>query len=145
MYSASKAAVRGFSDVLWMEFKPFNINVTHISAGSVHSNLAKKALGSGVHMPDDSFYKLYAEQITKRILAGKPADSLPADEFARRVAAASLASQPPRYMTLGKMSVLWWLLSWFPRTWVLNQVWKNVQKIGDPVRIPQVAATSRHD
>ncbi|KAF7798543.1 hypothetical protein EIP86_009764 [Pleurotus ostreatoroseus] len=142
VYSSSKAAVRGFSDVLWMEFKPFNISVTHVSAGSVHSNLAKKALGSGVHMPDDSFYRPYAAQITKRILAGKPPDSLSADEFARRVAVASLKPQPPRYMTLGKMSSLWWLLSWFPRTWVLNLLWNNVQKMGAPVSQP--AETNGH-
>ncbi|KAJ3555495.1 hypothetical protein NM688_g2545 [Phlebia brevispora] len=130
VYSSSKAAMRSLSDVLWMEFKPFNISVTHISAGSVHSNLAKKALGTSLCMSEDSFYKAYTEQIIKRILHGKPPDSLPADEFARQVVTATLLPNPPRYMTLGKSSTYFWLLSWLPREWALNHMWNIVQKLG---------------
>ena len=87
-------------------------------------------LGTGVHMSENSFYKAYEEQIVKRILAGKPPDSLPADDFARQVVSATLSPSPPRYMTLGKSSTYFWLLSWLPREWALNYLWNLVQRLG---------------
>ena len=124
-YSSSKAAVRGISDVLWQELKPFGINVTHISAGAVRSNIAQKAIDNGVVMPEGSLYKPYEDCIVQRVWASQGANSLPAGEFSKKVVSASLAPHPPRWMTLGGMSFLFYVFSRLPRTWVLNKLWQR--------------------
>ncbi|KAF7791596.1 hypothetical protein EIP86_002613 [Pleurotus ostreatoroseus] len=129
VYSSSKAAVRGISDVLWQECKPFNISITHVSAGAVTSNIATKALDSGIQMPENSLYKPYAPMIVNRVWASQGPSSIPSEQFAKRVVAASLARNPPRYMTLGGHSFLFWILSWLPRGWALNMLWKRFLKV----------------
>lgn len=123
VYSASKAALRSISDVLWQEMKPFNISVTHVSAGQVRSNIAKKALAAGIFMSEDSLYKPFAPVITQRISFSQGASAMDREEFAQRVVAASLLPNPPRNIMLGGMSWMFWAMSWLPRTWVLNYLW----------------------
>lgn len=128
-YSSAKAAVRGISDVLWQEFKPFNINVTHVSAGAVKSNIAKKALAEGVYTSDTSPYKPYAGLVVQRIWASQGPNSLPAEEFSKQVVTASLSPSPPRYMTLGGASFLFWVFSWLPRGVALHILWRKFSSL----------------
>ncbi|KAF7798545.1 hypothetical protein EIP86_009766 [Pleurotus ostreatoroseus] len=129
IYSASKAAVRSISDVLWQELKPFNISVIHVSAGQVRSNIAKNALSAGIHMSDDSLYKPFADVITQRISFSQSATAMQTEEFARRIVAASLRPHPPRNIWLGGMSWMFWFMTWLPRTWMLSYLWTLFCKI----------------
>ena len=46
-YCASKFAVRGFSESLWVELREHNIGVTSIHPGGVRTNIAKSARSAG--------------------------------------------------------------------------------------------------
>lgn len=117
--------MRGISDVLWQELKPFGINVTQVSAGAVRSNLAKKAINSGVVMPENSLYKPYEHHIVRRIWASQGSRAMPAEDFAKKVVEATIAPHPPRFMTLGGSSLIFYLLSWIPRSWALSLLWRQ--------------------
>lgn len=125
--------MRGVSDVLWQELQPFNIHCTHVSAGAIKSNIAKNALAAGVEMPEGSLYKPYLDNMINRLWLSQGPQSLPAEEFARRVSAASLEPVPPRFMTLGGSSLLFYLFSWIPRTWALRMLWRRFSKLSTRV------------
>ena len=129
MYSSSKAAVRGISDVLWMELKPFSITCTHVSAGAICSNIARNAIRQGIILPEDSLYRPYAKQIEQRVWASQGKDSLASEQFAQRVVSETLSRSPPRYITLGGHSTLFWIFSWLPKTWALNILWSKCLKL----------------
>ncbi|EKM54429.1 uncharacterized protein PHACADRAFT_97197 [Phanerochaete carnosa HHB-10118-sp] len=129
IYAASKAALHQITHVLWMECKPFDINVVLLTPGAVKSNIADKALTSGLNMPDDSLYKSYEPQIVSRILTSQGPQSMPTDEFARRTADATLAAKPPRSIMIGGNTTVWKTFAWFPKTWVLNLLWKWFLKV----------------
>lgn len=112
-----------------MEAKPFDVNVVLIIPGAVKSNIADKALASGVHVPDGSLYKSYEPQIVSRVLVSQGASSMPSDEFARRIVNATLAVRPPRSIMIGGSTTYWKIFAWLPKTMVLDRLWNIFLKV----------------
>lgn len=124
MYAATKAAVHSISESLWMECKAFNVDVMLIVPGKVKSNIA--ANGQAIYnMPDNGLYHKYLKNVLDRITASQVGGSMPTEEFSTTVAAASLSTSPPRYMTMGGSSTIFQILLWLPRTWVLRLFWRQ--------------------
>jgi 1-acylglycerone phosphate reductase len=123
LYSASKSALHTLSEVLNMECRPFNIDVMLVAPGAISSNIARNQAGS-FHLPPDSLYGEYLENIMARLWASQSKYAMPNEVFARRVAAKALRRKPPAYISLGGGSFVFALAKWFPRSWVLNLAWR---------------------
>lgn len=129
VYAAAKAAVHSLTEILWMECKPLNVDVMLVAPGAVQSNLAANQSAT-FDIPESSLYKSYRQNMIDRIyISQKPGASMPAKEFASQVVGAALSSSPPRYMTLGPKSFVFYILEWLPRTWVLSYLWKLFSKL----------------
>jgi NAD(P)-dependent dehydrogenase (short-subunit alcohol dehydrogenase family) len=53
-YCATKFAVRGLSEALWVELKDLNIGVTSVHPGGVRTNIAKSARSEGNQLKDQA-------------------------------------------------------------------------------------------
>ncbi|KII94121.1 hypothetical protein PLICRDRAFT_153495 [Plicaturopsis crispa FD-325 SS-3] len=126
-YAASKAALHTITETLWMECKPFNIDVMLVAPGSVKSNISANSL-QHYAMPPDSLYKDYFEQIVARISLSQTSGTMPTDAFAKKVVAKALARKPPSYMTLGGNAFMLGALQWLPRAWALWYLWRRFSK-----------------
>lgn len=124
MYSCSKSALHSLTEGLFMECKPFNINVMLLAPGSVKSNIAASGT-EAFRLPENSLYRGYLDQIVRRINSSQGPNSMPTADFARVVVKNALAKNPPRYLTLGGNSTMFSIFQWLPRTWVLNLLWKR--------------------
>lgn len=128
IYAATKAAIHSISETLWVECKPFNINVVLVAPGGIQSNIAKNET-SVFRLPENSLYGKFLPNIIDRINSSQAPGSMPADEFARQVVQKTLVKNPPRYMTLGSNSTVFAILNWLPRMWALWFFWKRFTKV----------------
>ena len=121
IYAATKSAVHAITNALEMECRPFNIKVLLVAPGGVKSNISANQT---YNPPPDTLYAGFMERILARrdISQSSP---MPTEVFAKRVVTKALAPTPPSYMTLGKNSILFWLLTWLPRHWLLSILWKR--------------------
>ncbi|CCM04074.1 uncharacterized protein FIBRA_06233 [Fibroporia radiculosa] len=55
VYAATKAAEQAIFDTLWMECRPFNVSIMHVSSGGVISNIAQNMI-SRFSLLSDSLY-----------------------------------------------------------------------------------------
>jgi 1-acylglycerone phosphate reductase len=124
IYCASKAAMNSISEVLYVELKPFGIHVLHVAAGGVKSNIATNGL-ENFTLPENTLYGQFVHNIIDRVNASQDSASMPNDEFAKKVVAGALKTNPPRYMTLGGHSLLFSIFGWLPRGLVLYILWKR--------------------
>ncbi|RPD54405.1 oxidoreductase [Lentinus tigrinus ALCF2SS1-7] len=126
IYGSTKAALRSISDVLYMECTPLNVSVLTVTTGAVRSNLSKNQAASLPvdNLPEDSLSKRFLPDILARIYMSQGADSMPAEEYARRVVGASLQAKPPREMMIGGKTLLYRVLEWIPRTITLRLFWR---------------------
>ncbi|OSD06256.1 NAD-P-binding protein [Trametes coccinea BRFM310] len=125
IYSSSKAALHSLSETLYMECKPFNIHVVLLAPGGVRSNIVTNQSGpERLKFPATSLYADYVDSILTKLTASQRGHPTPADAFAKQVVGAVLKPHPPRYMTLARMSGVYWAFTWLPRTWVLNLLWR---------------------
>ncbi|KAI9068708.1 NAD-P-binding protein [Trametes sanguinea] len=125
LYSSSKAALHTLSDTLYMECKPFNINVVLLVPGGVRSNIVNNQSGpERLKFPENSLYADYVDSILTKLTASQRGNPTPADVFSKQVVGAVLKPNPPRYLTLARMSGVFWLFTWLPRTWILNYFWR---------------------
>ena len=103
-YSASKAAIHLLSDALRMELAPFGIGVLEVQPGAIRSRFGDNAArGVDRYGREDSLYQPIARFIEGRARASQGAPS-PPEELARRVADATLRSNPPAVLRYGKNS-----------------------------------------
>jgi len=123
LYSAAKAALHSLTEVLYMECKPFNIDVMLLIPGAVKSNLSKNQANIFTLSPN-SLYTRYLDNIVSRIHASQGSHAMPTEEFARRAVAKALSSSPPSHVTLGGGTLFFSVLKWVPRAWVLWLMWK---------------------
>ena len=116
-------------DVLYMECRPLGINTTLVVAGVVKSNIMKNATRPGI-VPENTLYPTYTSQILN-LASGTQTDKhiTPAQEFAEKVARGTMMKDPPRFMLIGRGSMLFWLLSWLPRAWALTLMWWLVSRM----------------
>ena len=127
VYCASKAAVNSISEVLFMELKPFGINVLHIAPGAVRSNIAVTGV-ERLWLPENTLYARYIDNMIERINSSQASISMPNDVFAKKVVAQALKRNPPRYMMLGGFSMLFTILKWLPRGLVLYFMWQRFSR-----------------
>jgi len=127
VYCSSKAALQSISDVLSMECKPFNISVLHICPGAVKSNISANG-AKDFSLPPDSLYSAYLSNILKRIYASQSPTTMPAEVFAKQVVSKALRPRPPLYVLLGGQAMLFKVLRWLPKRWVLFLMWREYSK-----------------
>ncbi|KII91163.1 hypothetical protein PLICRDRAFT_696279 [Plicaturopsis crispa FD-325 SS-3] len=112
-YSASKAAMNAFGNVLRIELAPFNIKVTTVLTGAVRTNIATPAI-----IPARSFYSPMADIFAARdVNVHLHQKGTPADEYARIVVAEALSSSPRAWMWVGHLAWIAWLLTRILPAW----------------------------
>jgi NAD(P)-dependent dehydrogenase (short-subunit alcohol dehydrogenase family) len=97
-YSASKFALEGASESLWYEMRPWNIRVTLVQPGFIHSSsfqkvvLSKQAIEAKAD-PDDPYHAIYAamEPFIEALMARAFATP---EDIARRVVATLQQNNP---------------------------------------------------
>ncbi|KAF8215981.1 oxidoreductase [Mycena galopus ATCC 62051] len=109
LYSASKAAMRSMSDILYMELKPFNIKVLYVALARLR---------------EGSLFTDFLPNIIQRLNGSQASNSIPTETFARAVVRSALQKKPPRYLTLGGNSKTFKVLEWLPRGFVLWYMWR---------------------
>jgi NAD(P)-dependent dehydrogenase (short-subunit alcohol dehydrogenase family) len=114
VYCASKASVHMLSEVLRMEVEPFGIRVIEVQPGAVRSSIADSGSASlERYQQESSRYRPVADGIERRAQASQQ-KPMEASDFARAVADAILADDPPRLVRKGRGSTLYPVLSQLP-------------------------------
>jgi 1-acylglycerone phosphate reductase len=121
IYAATKSAVHAITDALEMECRPFNIKVLLVAPGGIRSNISAN---QGYNPAPNTLYAKYADKILARMNISQ-SSPMPTDVFAKQVVRKALAPNPPSYMTSGRGSIIFWLLTWLPRVWVLSLLWNR--------------------
>ncbi|KAF8330369.1 NAD-binding protein [Cantharellus anzutake] len=175
VYAATKAALRSITETLYLECKPFNVDVMLIEAGGVRSNLSQNA-APRYNIPEKSLYKSYLSKIIGRMHASQSPGAMDTDEFARAVVSKALPKRevytlaavtplnndpgaaagittnptavvfpkrygtPARYLSIGSSALSFWIMSWLPRGFFLNLLWKKAQAFRPPpgVEVPEL-------
>ncbi|MCT7846218.1 MAG: SDR family NAD(P)-dependent oxidoreductase, partial [Lactobacillus iners] len=68
VYSATKAAVIQFSNVLRLELKPFNVKVLTVNCGPVKTNFFNIADKSGNYLSNVDRFMLNSDYVAKRVV-----------------------------------------------------------------------------
>ncbi|KAJ7244450.1 NAD-P-binding protein [Mycena rebaudengoi] len=112
VYASSKAALHSASEVML------------VCLGGIKSNVAQNA-STHFELQPSSLYQQYLPNIIKRIWSSQDTSSISTEEFTKVVAKKSLAPNPPLYLkNMGSNSMVFAILKWLPREWVLNLMWK---------------------
>jgi len=122
-YAATKAGVRSISESLYMECAPFNIHVTYINAGGVHTNIAENGLNS-FRLVEGTLYSNWLDAMLSRIRMNETTFSMPPQKFAQQVVRNALGRRPSRHVTLGAGSRIFTVFKWLPRGVLLWIAWK---------------------
>jgi short-subunit dehydrogenase len=113
VYCASKAALHALSEALRMELAPFGVRVVIVQPGGVASSFGN-AGEAHARLPEHSLYKPIERFVLGRARASQRG-AMPADAFARALAAALLRPDPPPVLRLGTHSTrLPFLKRWLP-------------------------------
>ncbi|KAK7064033.1 NADPH-dependent 1-acyldihydroxyacetone phosphate reductase [Favolaschia claudopus] len=123
LYSATKAAMRAMSDILYMELKPFHIKVMYVAPGAVRSNIANNQ-AARFSLREGTLYNAFLPNIIQRMNASQGANSMPTDKFARVLVGRILQKNPPRYVTLGGNASIFKIFAWLPKGLVLWYLWR---------------------
>ncbi|KAI0800692.1 NAD-P-binding protein [Fomes fomentarius] len=126
-YCSSKAAVHSITDTLYMECKPFSIDVVLVAPGGVKSNIAANQ-ASTISLPPDSLYIDYIDAILRKLHSSQTNRPMPTEVFAERTVGAVLKRPPQRYFSIGTSSRWFQFYKWLPRGWVLSYLWRNQTK-----------------
>ena len=129
IYPATKAAVHMLMDILYMECRPLGINTTLVAAGGVKSNIVNNAKRPDI-VPENTVYPTYTSQIVNLFTSGQTTmHTISTQEFADKVAKGTMVKNPPRFMLIGRGSILFWILGWLPRAWALTIMWWVVTRM----------------
>jgi len=124
-YSASKAALHNYAEVLHMECAPFGVKVQLVIPGSVKSNISKNEQGRFA-MREGSLYMSYAPALYKRLVASQGSTAMPTDKFAAEMVKQALKKEPRQHVMLGGLVWAFYIFGFLPRSWVLRLFW-NLQ------------------
>ncbi|KAJ7675386.1 oxidoreductase [Mycena rosella] len=123
LYSATKAAMHSMSDILSMEFKPFNLRVMNVIPAAIRSNIANNQAGR-FSLPETSRYHEFLPNIIQRMHSSQGPAAMPADLFAKVVVRKALQRNPPASLMLGGNSTAFTIFRWLPKAWVLWFLWR---------------------
>ena len=115
-YSASKAAIATFSDVLRLEIQPFGVTVIDLKTAGVQTNFfenSNKQFGSG--LPEDSIYAP-AKAAAEAAMSGDKLRSggMQSHLWADQVVGDLLKKKPSPKIWRGAQAMLAWLGTWVP-------------------------------
>ncbi|GES62057.1 oxidoreductase [Aspergillus terreus] len=113
-YSASKAAIKAYTETLRHEMGPFNVKVVLLMTGVVETNLFNNF--TRLSLPENSLYKGAAKEIATEPKMTK----MPAADYAQRVVSDLLAGANGSVWR-GKMASICWLMSSFVPTWLMDR------------------------
>lgn len=76
-------------------------------------------------MPENTLYSFYVSKIYEGLNVGRDTwtSVMPTDEFAEKVAKATVKKNPPRFMCIGGQSVWYKTFMWLPRVVALMFLW----------------------
>jgi 1-acylglycerone phosphate reductase len=111
-----------------MELRPLGVRVLLVAMGAVRSNLAVNADGGTAVVPPGSLYERFRANITGRLYDSQTVGTMPTADAARHIVDGALAPAPPRYLSFGGRSTLFWIFRWLPRALVLNLMWYMASK-----------------
>ena len=117
VYNASKAALHSYSDTLRVELAPFGVKVVTVVTGGVKSNIAR----THRTLPEGSVYLPIEEEYVARQTHSQ-ANSVPNEEYARRVVGHVLSGSGRDTIWEGGKSWLVYYASFLPR-WVFVSCW----------------------
>lgn len=128
LYSTSKFGLEGLSDALRMELEPFNILVSVVEPGPVHTNFieyARQQLAQAVVNPLETPYKA-AFQRLETLNERLNAQAWTSEQVAEVILKALTAHRPqPRYIAAtGGAFVIFLMTKVLPRRWV-DRFWQR--------------------
>ncbi|OAR02068.1 hypothetical protein LLEC1_03390, partial [Akanthomyces lecanii] len=125
VYSASKAALDGYSRTLRLELKPFHVRVMVAVTGTVRSNITSHFVRE---LPSGSLYSPVRDMYDERIHFSQENSPMPADVYAKKLVAAALRGEgwlggllggtPDWFWAGGLANVAWFGQTFFPRRFV---------------------------
>ncbi|MBK3565207.1 SDR family NAD(P)-dependent oxidoreductase [Streptomyces sp. MBT62] len=103
VYCSTKSAVHALTDAMRMELAPFGIAVVRIEPNRIRSRFGDTATaGLAARISAESRYFRLRDAMTSRAQGSQTGNSMPAHEFARKVADAVLSDKPPVRLRLGR-------------------------------------------
>jgi short-subunit dehydrogenase len=138
-YSASKWALEGVSEALWYEMKPWNIRVTIVQPGFIHSSSFEntrmtKASEESFDDPDDAYHShyFYMDRLIRKFMNNSLATP---DSVAKKIEKVMRAEHPPlRVAGTPDAHVFGILRRFLPRRllhWMLYQTLPDIRNWGD--------------
>lgn len=132
-YAATKAAMHSLSQTLSMELRPLGIRVLNVAPGGVRSRIADNGVGRVPLLPD-SLWAGYRDTILKIVMTRGGGRSSSCEEVAQRVVREALregwAVGQYRQVWTAPPAGIFWLLTWFPRGFVLWLMWRAAERYG---------------
>jgi short-subunit dehydrogenase len=132
VYSASKYAVRAFSDSLRRELYPFGINVVMVAPGAIESEIWNKSLAQKKHLREIIDPELAELYTPLRKFGDKMATELkkiPAVEVAKVVEEVLVSNKPKLVCTVGDDIKAARKVSRLPAALLDKIIYKRIQKI----------------
>jgi NAD(P)-dependent dehydrogenase (short-subunit alcohol dehydrogenase family) len=132
VYTASKFAVRAFTDAMRLELKPFDIQVSLISPGAIESAIWEKGKAYREQMQKDvdpEIAKLYTPLRKYGDRLYQVIKPIPAIHVAKVVAEALQTKRPKRYYIVGKDARAAAKASKFPKTLLDWMILKRIAKL----------------
>lgn len=118
VYSASKAALHQYSDVLRIELKPFNVKVVTLMVGGVRTDIADTR-----PLPKDSLYLMIDDGIQARRSMARDNKPMPAAEFAEHVVSqVCVRKTATRVLWDGQMATVFWLITLLVPQFVMDYI-----------------------
>lgn len=112
-YCSTKAAVTSFSDVLRMELAPFGIQVITVQPGGIKSNLSDNADRELERFKKTPYGPIQDAIVNRAHMSQEGAT--PTEDFARKLVDKITLERAPKFIRLGKSSMLLPLVAKFPR------------------------------
>lgn len=131
VYNASKAAMSIFSDCMRLELQPFNIKVVNLKTGAVKTNIITKLAAKQPDLPKQSIYYPARETLLKVLRMDEMKDGgMPADQWAKKVAADLLKPSPSPNVWRGQGAVVVWIFGFFPYGF-LDKMFKHISGLAE--------------
>ncbi|MFM7425630.1 MAG: SDR family NAD(P)-dependent oxidoreductase [Elainella sp.] len=148
LYSTSKFALEGLSDVLRMELEPFNIRVSVIEPGPVRTEFFNRASQQMQQAVADPGQTPYADALQHMVAMNQRLMSMAwsSEQVAEVIVKALTDRQPkPRYVAATGGNVMLWLMTKLLPTRLVDLFWQRFYGIDRIAKVPhpiQSASTS---
>jgi short-subunit dehydrogenase len=119
MYSASKAAMESYSDILRLEMAPFGVKVVTVISGAVETNMnSATSLAPSTLPAEDSIFKPAESNIAKPFIR----DRMSVETYSQRVVNDILSGNTSRVWRGAFASRLWFATTFLPTSLVVSNL-----------------------